>query len=113
MNWLNCQELFCCIFTTTTFVSNNGVRDRNRTCIKWICNPRPNRSATHAHKSGTLAQIRTERTAPFERADFTNLSNGAYLKVMRLKIALRTRPAETKCSSIIWPARPYAVVPIS
>ena len=32
-------------FKTTIF----GVRDRDRTCIIWICNPRPNHSATHAH----------------------------------------------------------------
>ena len=28
---------------------------------------------------GTPAQIRTERTSPFERDDFTNLSTGAFL----------------------------------
>ena len=27
-----------------------GVGDRNRTCIKRICNPEPNRSAAHPHK---------------------------------------------------------------
>ena len=26
-----------------------GVGDRNRTCIKRICNPEPNRSAAHPH----------------------------------------------------------------
>ena len=28
--------------------------------------------------TGTPAQIRTERTSPFERDDFTNLSTGAF-----------------------------------
>ena len=39
------------------------------------------RSTTRATSAnyGTPAPIRTERTAPFERADFTNLSTGAYV----------------------------------
>ena len=28
---------------------NSGVGDRDRTCIKRICNPRPDHSATHLH----------------------------------------------------------------
>ncbi len=34
-------------------------------------------SLAHTEFSGTLAQIRTERTSPFERDDFTNLSTRA------------------------------------
>ena len=30
------------------------------------------------NKNGTPGLIRTDRTAPFERADFTNLSTGAW-----------------------------------
>jgi len=45
-----------------------------------ICNPVPNHSATHAHKSGTLARTRTENNnTPFERAAFTNLATRALL----------------------------------
>ena len=66
-----------CCYHTTVLLFAIGVRDRNRTCIKRICNPSPNRSVAHAHKSGTLAQIRTERISPFERDDFTILSTRA------------------------------------
>ena len=40
------------------------------------CKPLPSLSG-HMHISGTLARIRTERTSPFERDDFTNLSTRA------------------------------------
>ena len=39
------EQYTCFLF----IIVNIGVRDRNRTCIIRICNPLPNRSATHAH----------------------------------------------------------------
>ena len=63
------------------------MRDRNRTCIKRICNPSPNRSVAHPHKSpGTPTRIRTERLLPFERSDFTNLSIGALAEDIRFEL---------------------------
>ena len=41
--------------TTSLF----GVHDRTRTCMIRICNPGPNHSATHAHKTGWGGRIRT------------------------------------------------------
>ena len=45
MNWLICQVSFL----QHLILNPVGVGDRNRTCIKLVCNQRPNRSATHPH----------------------------------------------------------------
>ena len=37
---------------------------------------------------GTPAPIRTETTAPFERADFANLSTGVMVRVERLELSI-------------------------
>ena len=60
---------------------NFGVGDRNRTCIKRICNPWPNRSAAHPH---CLApRVRLERTTSkltvwrFYRLSYRGIEIGA------------------------------------
>ena len=44
---------------TNKLIPHCGVGDRSRTCIIRICNPRPNHSATHLHKTGIPPGIRT------------------------------------------------------
>ena len=51
-------------------------------------------------KTGTPAPIRTEKTAPFERADFTNLSTGALIKYLMKN--LKDYVNQTQLCSLPW-----------
>lgn len=67
-----------------------GVRDRIRTCMKGICNPVPNRSATHAHKNefvscsttliGTIHPIALVRTGVGTSLGILNIGAPLHLR---------------------------------
>ena len=51
----------------------SGVGDKDRTCIKRICNPRPNHSATHLRKSilkHTRDSNPISRIVPYNQSDW-------------------------------------------